>query len=188
MWQEAAEVAIEVFAPMPGPDLDVDRLFDKKNPSLLRVPINEPGALTRRLNESGWFDEEIVAAGTLTQGKAQSLLSLVTGWALVELARGRRSKSLQREFCLAVTADRVIALAMSPWSEGDATDLNVIVKVKREQRGSWPRGSVRIELDPPRKVWSGMEGGTLDLGGERFPVNWTPKSTSTELVELLARG
>jgi hypothetical protein len=187
MWSEVAEVAIEVFMPN-GPGTDLDRLFDKKNPNQLRVPINQRGALKRRLNESGWFDEEIVAAGLLTQGKAQSLLSLVTGWALVELARGRRCKSLPRELCVAVTADRVMVLAMSAWAEGDDTDIDTIIKVKREERGSWSRGSVRLELDPPRKVWNGMEGGMLDLAGERFPVNWSSGASATELVDLFARG
>jgi hypothetical protein len=188
MWSDVAEVAIDVLAPNPGPDLDLDALFDKKDPGLLRVPINQPGALKRRLNASGCFDEEIVAAGLLTQGKTQSLLSLVTGWALVELARGRRCKSLPRELCVAMTADRVMVLAMSAWAEGDALDIDTIIKVKREERGSWSRGAVRIELEPPRKVWNGMAGGTLDLDGQRFPVNWAPGSTSIELVELLARA
>ena len=90
MWSDVVEVAIEVFAPIPGPDLDLDSLFHKKDPTLLRVPLAEPHGFTRRLNASGWFDEEVVAAGLITQGKAQSLVSLMTGWALVELARGRR--------------------------------------------------------------------------------------------------
>ena len=186
MWQEAAEVAVEVFAPMPGPDLD--GILDKKDPNLLPVRINHQGELRRRLNESGWFDEEIVAAGLLTQGRAQSLVSLVTGWALVELARGRRCKSLPREFCVAVTPNRVIALAVSAWADGDEHDIDMTIKIKREERGSWSCGSVHIDLDPPRKVRSGMEGGTLDLAGERFPVNWAPKASATELVELLARA
>ena len=103
---------------------------------------------------------------------------MLTGWALVELARARRSKSLPREFCLAVTEDKVIALAMSAWSEGGGGDgsSDVVVKVKREQAGSWSRGGVRIEPDG-RKLKSGQRGGTIDLaGGEQFPVNWDTDS------------
>jgi hypothetical protein len=185
MWQAIGEVAVDVLMP-DGPGPDLKRLFDKKNPDQLRVPLSEHDAFKRRLNASGWFDDEIVAAGLLTQGKALSLTSMMTGWALVELARARRSKSLPREFCLAVTADRVVALGMSAWSEGGDGD-DVVVKVKREERGSWSRGSVRIEPDG-RKLMSGQKGGMLDLAGfEQFPVNWDG-DISDELVELLARG
>jgi hypothetical protein len=190
MWQEAGELAFDLFVPAPGADLDVESIFDKKDPNLLRVPLAEPGAFKRRLNQSGWFDEEVLAAGLLTQGKAQSLLSMVTGWALVDLVRGRRCKSLPREFCVAVTDTRVVALAMSPWSEGsgDEYSSDVIVKVKREEAGSWSRGSLRIDLDN-RKLKSGMKGGTLDLAGvEQVPVNWGKGSDSEELLALLARG
>ena len=185
MWQAVGEVAFDVLVP-DGPGPDLDRLFDKKNPDQLRVPLVERDAFKRRLNASGWFDEEIVAAGLLTQGKAMSLTSMMTGWALVELARARRSKSLPREFCVAVTADRVFALGMSAWSEGGDGD-DVVVKVKREERGSWSRGSVRIDPDG-RKLASGQKGGMLDLAGlEQFPVNWDG-DVSDELVERLVRG
>jgi hypothetical protein len=184
MWQEVAEVAIDVLAPNPGPDLD--SIFDKKNPDRLRVRLIEPDGFKTRLNLSGWFDDEVVAAGMLTQGKAQSLLSLVTGWALVEMVRGRRCKSLSRDFCVAVTADRVVALAISASAEGDETT-DVIVKVERGERGSWSRGSVRIDLDD-RELQSGAKGGTLNLPGlEPFPVNWDGPSIGG-LIELLARG
>jgi hypothetical protein len=189
MWSEVAEVAFDVLGPNPGPDLDLDSLFHKENPNLLRVPLDEPGSFKRRLNMSGWFDEEVVAGGLLTQGKAQSLKSMATGWALVEMARARRCKSLPREFCLAVTHSRVVALAMSPWSEGDGGEgsMNVVVKVKREEIGSWSRGSLRVEPDD-RRLKSGMKDGTLDLAGlERFPVNWGSGSQAEEVVELLAR-
>jgi hypothetical protein len=190
MWSDVAEIAFDVLAPNPGPDLDLDSLFHKEDASLLRVPLAEPDGFKRRLNASGWFDEEIVAAGLITQGKAQSLVSLMTGWALVELAKGRRCKSLPREFCVVVTPSRVIALAMSPWSEGGGgeTDTNVIVKVKREEVGSWTRGSLRIDLDN-RKLKSRIRGGTLELAGlERFPVNWGADTEVAEAVELLARA
>jgi hypothetical protein len=169
-----------------GAGPDVDRLFDKKNPDLLRVPLVERDSFKRRLNASGWFDEEIVAGGLLTQGMPHSLMSLVTGWALVEVARARRSKSLPREFCIAVTADRVIALALSAWSEGGEGE-DVVVKVKREELGSWSRGSVRIDRDG-RKHTFGQNGGMLDLAGlEQVPVNWKD-DTSGDMVELLARS
>jgi hypothetical protein len=185
MWSDVAEVAIDVFAPGGGPDLNYDRLFDKKDQ--LRVPLAISGAFKDRLNASGWFDEEIVAAGVVNQGKAMSLLSMMTGTALIELARAKRTKSLPREFCLAVTDDKVIALGMSAWSEGsDDGGSDVVVKVKREQVGSWARGWVRIEPDG-RKLKSGQRGGTIDLAGlEQFPVNWATGSDTEEVIRLLA--
>jgi hypothetical protein len=184
MWQEVGEVAADLLLPTGGPDLD--RIFDKRNPDRLRVRIIEPDGFKRRLNQSGWFDEEVVAAGMLTQGKAQSLLSLVTGWALVELVRGRRCKWLSRDFCVVLTADRVVALGISASAEGgEGTD--VIVKVKRGELGSWSRGSVSIDLDN-RNLKGGQKGGTLNLAGlEPFPVNWEGPSIGG-LVELLARS
>jgi hypothetical protein len=185
MWSDVAEVAIDVFAPGGGPDLNYDLLFDKKDQ--LRVPLAISGAFKDRLNASGWFDEEIVAAGIVSQGKAMSLVSMMTGTALIELARAKRTKSLPREFCLAVTDDKVIALAMSAWSEGsDDGGSDIVVKVKREQVGSWARGWVRIEPDG-RKLKSGQRGGTIDLAGlEQFPVNWATGSDTEEVIELLA--
>jgi hypothetical protein len=49
--------------------------------------------LTLRLNQSGWLADEVLAAGALRQSKQRSLLALVTGVALIEVLRPRRSKS-----------------------------------------------------------------------------------------------
>ena len=158
--EELGQLAIDVLLPDPGPDLD--RLFDKKNPDQLRVPIAEPWSFKRRLNASGWFDEEIVAGGLITQGKAQSLKSMMTGWALVELVKSRRYKALPREFCLAVTDRRVIALGLSAVSEGggETASIDVVVKVKRGEIASWSRGEIHIEPDG-RRPRTGDRGGTL---------------------------
>ena len=171
MWQDVGELAVDLFLPAPGPDLDRDSIFDKKDPNMLRVPLAQPGAFKRRLNQSGWFDEEVVAAGLLTQGKAQSLLSMVTGWALVELVRARRSSRSRGVLPRRHRDNRVIALEMSPWSEGSGAEgsTDAVVKVKRDQAGSWSRGCLRIDLDA-RNLKSGEKGGTLDLAGSsRFP-------------------
>ena len=185
MLDEAAQVAIDLFMPDVGPDLD--SLFDKKNPDQLRVPVAEPESFKRRLNLSRWFDEEIVAGGLITQGKAQSLKSMMTGWALVEVVKARRYKELPREFCLAVTDKRVIALGLSPWSEGggETASIDVVVKVKRGEIASWSRGEIHIEPEG-RRPRTGCRGGTLHLGGERVPVNWDADSKQVgELVGLL---
>jgi hypothetical protein len=182
---ELGQLAADVLLPDAGPDLN--SLFDKKNPDLLRVPLAEPEAFRQRLNASGWFDEEIVAGGLITQGKAQSLKSMMTGWALVELVKSRRYEALPREFCLAVTGKRVIALALSPWSEGggETASIDVVIKVKRGEIGSWSRRELRIEPDG-RRPRTGHRGGTLHLGGDQVPVNWDADSNQVgELVSLL---
>ena len=184
--EELGQLATDILLPVPGPDLN--SLFDKKNPDQLRVPVAEPESFKRRLNATGWFAEEIVAGGLITQGKAQSLKSMMTGWALVEIVKARRCKALPREFCLAVTDRRVIALGLSPWSEGggETSSIDVVVKVKRGEIGSWSRGEIRIEPDG-RRPRTGYRGGTLHLGGERFPVSWDADSNQVgELVGLLA--
>ena len=94
MLEEVSQVAVDLFMPDIGPDLD--SLFDKKNPDQLRVPVAEPESFQKRLNLSGWFEEEIVAGGLITQGKAQSLKWMMTGWALVEVVKARRYKELPR--------------------------------------------------------------------------------------------
>ena len=173
---------------LPNSDPDHDRLFDKKHPDRIRVPLVEAGGFKRRLNASGWFDEEVEAAGLITQGKAQSLLSMMLGWgALLELARARRHKALPREFCLAVTPTRVIALATSALAEGNGeVSGDVVVKIKREPVGTWRRGEVRAEPDG-RRLRSGYSGGTLELGDAKgIPVTWDHDHEDTqELIALL---
>jgi hypothetical protein len=146
----------------------------------LAVRLGKPGALTRALNESGWLADEVVAAGALRQGKPPSLLTAVTGVALIELAR-RRSKLLPREFVLAATAERVVALAMT--AEGDETSMPLI-KIKRGERGCWPRELVRL-IDSTTGLPT--RGATLEVAGERIPVAADGDDSTAELIELLSR-
>jgi len=82
----------------------------------------------------------------------------------------------------------VIALALSPWSEGagETASIDVVVKVKRGEIASWSRGEILIEPDG-RRPRTGYLGGTMHLDGERVPVNWgADSSQDSELVALLA--
>ena len=63
----------------------------------ISVLSESPGALRSALNESGWVDGEVIAAGGLRQGRAPTTLGLITGHAVVELAKPRRSKELPRQ-------------------------------------------------------------------------------------------
>ena len=144
-----------------------------------------PGAIKQALNQSGWVDGEVIAAGQLRQGKAPSMAGMITGTALIELARPRRSKSLPRHFVLAATADRVVAFKASSLVMGEDTGPEM-VKIKPGEAGSWPRASVRL-VDLPDGAAS--KGGTLELeGSERLPV-WRPNldgdPNTDELLELL---
>jgi hypothetical protein len=144
-----------------------------------------PGAIKQALNQSGWIAGEVIAAGQLRQGKAPSSFGLVTGTALVELARPRRSKSLPRHFVLAATADRVVAFKAWSLVMGEETGPE-LVRIKPGVCGSWPRASVRL-IDLPDGALS--KGATLELEGtERLPVSraWLDGDPNTdELLELL---
>jgi hypothetical protein len=179
MWWD---VVIDVLAPTREVR-SVERLVEKGEAGKLAVEFRVPRAFARRLNQSGWLADEVIAAGLLRQGKAPSLIGLVTGLALIQVLRPRPSKSLPREFVLAATADRVVAFALSPLKEGDGTT-ETVVRIKPGERGSWPRELVRL-IEPP--TGGKLRGATLELGGEeRIPVSWDGDDSTDELVELLA--
>ena len=178
MWWD---VLVDVLMPTGG--IRSRERSEPKHPDTIPVEVQVPGAFTRALNESGWLAEEAVAVGVLRQGKAHSVLELVSGLALFEVARPRRSKSLPREFALAVTADSVVAFAMSLWAEGTDTTTTV-VRIKRGERGRWPRELVRLTDRSSNRL---QNGGTLEIAGvERIPVVWESHGGIDELVELVS--
>jgi hypothetical protein len=180
MWDEG----LDVLWPSKGSGSLEPVLGKKTKPDELRVELHAPGALKQRLNESGWLADEVIAADLVRQGKQLSLLGMITGYALIEVARPRRAKSLPRQFVLAVTADRVVAFALSPRSEGGEGTVSV-VWIKRDECGSWPREQVRLH-DPCTRGIS--KGGTLELAAqERLPVTWEGDDDTEELIELLGR-
>jgi hypothetical protein len=177
------DVVIDVIGPH-GAAESVERNVENTASGAIAVEFRVPGAFKDRLNASGWLADEVIAAGVLRQGKEPSLLAMVTGLALIEVLRPRRSKSLPREFALVLTADRVVAFAMSPWKEEDGTT-DRVVKIKRGDRGSWPRESVRLIAPPNGREPNGR---TLELAGlERIPVAWDGDHSTDELIEQLSR-
>ena len=124
----------------------LERLDKHLTAGTLPVEWRRPGAFKRALNQSGWLDRRGGRGRHGHAGEDQSLFRMITGLALLEVLRPRRSKTLPKEFVLAATADRVVALALSPWKEGIG-DIVDVVKIKNEQRGSWRRGHVRV-IDP----------------------------------------
>ena len=87
MW---LEVVIDVLWPGKGPkalEASAERFIDGRNSGTLAVECWAPGAFKRRLNQSGWLEDEVIAAGWLEQGRTHSLLALLTGLALIQVAR-----------------------------------------------------------------------------------------------------
>src|SRR5262249_39902471 len=140
-------------------------------------------ALEDALVENGWLAEPVLAAGDLRQGREPSLVSMITGTALIEVHRPRRSRAVPKHFVLALTPDRVVAFAAVGGGEEDGP---YEVWVKPGERGSWPRDSVLlVDTSVGRKSWSGE----LVLGSDRIPV-YRPGSdtdpSTNGLIEQLA--
>jgi len=181
-----AELIVD-FLPWPGSGEKSkergDALMGTALGGAILVDPRRPNAIKDALVESGWLAEPVVAAGDLRQGKEPSLVSMVTGTALIEVMRPRRSKAVPRHFVLAVTAERVVAFGAVGGGEEDGP---YEVWVRPGERGAWPRESVRlIDAYADGKSWSG----TLVLGQEPVPV-FRPGSdtdpSTDELIELLA--
>jgi len=111
------------------------------------------GTLTKMLSSRGESmksqveaktGEAVIAAGRLRQGRTPSMTAMVTGAALFEVMRARRSKTLPRSFVLAVTAHPVVV---------------------RKEAGSWPREGVTAAIP------AGEQDGTLRLAGESIAIN-----------------
>jgi hypothetical protein len=145
------------------------------------------GGQKQVLQESGWFDEQVVAAGQLRQGKAPSMTAMLTGAALIEVLRPRRSKLLPRHFVLVATPKRIVALKASGGSpEGGDYEINI----EEGEEASFPRGRVKL-TDLPEGDQS--KGGILEIetddGLERIPVarpNLNGDANTDELIGLLS--
>ncbi|MBS1879685.1 MAG: hypothetical protein JST31_09245 [Actinobacteria bacterium] len=121
--------------------------------------------------------EEVLAAGQLRQGRKPSLAAMITGTALIGLAKPRRSKQLPRQFCLAATPSRVVAYACTGVADDeDGTNFHVVVR--GEERASWPRQAVGFEGTPAE--------GFLAVAGERFPIHQPNLDGDPETDALLA--
>jgi hypothetical protein len=105
--------------------------------------------------------EEVVAVAALSQGTPPSMLSMVTGAALIKLISPRPSKALPKRFILAVTADRVVALRGTPISDEDGNDTGAAL---RGEIASWPRAEVSASTE------EGEKGGALQVPGASIPV------------------
>jgi hypothetical protein len=121
-----------------------------------------PGAIRDFINHQGWVDEELLAAGHLRQGKPPTMLGMITGAALAEIARPRRSKLLPRHFILALTPTRV--LAFKAWAGGED---EYLIGIRPGVRAEFAREHVSLHDLPDGPT---SKGGTLRIGPDRFPV------------------
>ena len=138
---------------------------------------------TMRSQVEATTGEDVIAAGQLRQGRKPSMAAMMTGTALFDVLRPRRSKSVPKGFVLALTPNRALAFACTGVADDeDGENYRVVV---RKQHGSWPRESVSFAGLP------GREGhGTLDICGEKVEV-FRPclidDPETDELLELLDR-
>ena len=151
--------------------------------SALKVALERPDSLKRAIVESGRLADEVLAVGQLRQGKAPSTLGMVTGAALLEVLRPRRSKLLPRHFVLVATATEVVAYKASGGSPENGP---YEIRIHDEEAGRWPRSDVRMtDLEQGDR----SRGGTLIVAGESVPVarpNLDGDPSTDELFALLS--
>jgi hypothetical protein len=144
------------------------------------------GAIKTAMNEAGWLAGGVLAAGQLRQGRLPSKAAMLSGAALLEIWRPRRSKALPRHFVLAVTDTEVVAFKAAGGSnEGNGP---YVLRIDDKQQGAWPRSEVRMTELP-----EGPEGGggVLRVGAEDIPVfrPFLPgEESTTELLRVLSAG
>jgi hypothetical protein len=111
----------------------------------------------------------VLAAGHFRQGRVPSMAALMTGTALIEALRPRRSARLPKRFVLAATHDAVFAFRASGVGIGEPMDddYRYEVRIEPEVVARFPRGAVALEgVARPR----GGLAATLVAEGERIPI------------------
>ncbi len=151
----------------------------------LKLQTAADGIIKLAIEDAGWLEEEVLAAGQLRQGKAPSMVAMITGYALVEVLRPRRSKLLPRHFVMAVTPTEVVAWKATGGSSEDASTVYA-VNIREEVAARFPRESVSL-TDIPEGEKS--KGGIMTINGESFPVarpNLNGDPNTDELIAVLS--
>ncbi len=151
----------------------------------MRLETATDGVMKLALNESGLIDGDVVAAGQLRQGKAPSMAAMMTGVALVEILRPRRSKLLPRHFVLALTETEAFAFKASGGSSEDSSSV-YYVNIREEVAARFPRDAITLT---DLTDGDSSKGGTLTIGGESLPVarpNLNGDPNTDELLAVLA--
>jgi hypothetical protein len=155
----------------------------------LKVKTTRTGSFKKAINQAGWLDEEVLAAGHLRQGSTSrgKWGGLAQPWEAIQLMLPSRSEKLPRHFVLAVTASEVVAFRATEVSSQSGSAY-VELKIREGVRARYPRASVTL---------TGLEkgatsfGGTITIDGDSFPVmrpNVGGDDPNTdELIAKLAR-
>ena len=151
----------------------------------MKLQTGIDGIIKLGLNDAGWIEDEVIAAGQLRQGKAPTMVGMILGYALIEVLRPRRSKLLPRHFVMAVTANEVLAFKATGGS-GEDTPSIYEVTIRESVEARFPRGSVTLSDLPDGER---SKGGIMTIDGESFPVarpNLNGDPNTDELIAVLA--
>ena len=152
----------------------------------LKLATHTDGIIKLALNDAGWIEDEVLAAGQLRQGKAPTMVQMITGVALVEVLRPRRSKKLPRHFVMAVTEHEVFAFKATGGSGEESSSIYTI-NIRENVEARYPRDSVSL-ADIPEGEKS--KGGIMTIDGESFPVarpNLNGDPNTDELLAVLSK-
>jgi hypothetical protein len=131
----------------------------------IKVRTTRANSYRNGINEAGWIDGHILAAGYLRQGTVPS--KWAGNWpGMINLLRPRRSKKLPREFLLALTGTEVLVFKVTGVGGSEAAAFSWI-KILEGVAFRCPIESVSIS-DLPEGEKS--RGATLTIEGESFPV------------------
>jgi hypothetical protein len=111
---------------------------------------------------------------------------MLVGTALIEVLRPRRTRLLPRNFVLAVTPTRIVAL--KSWGGGTEDGDDYTIHIRPGVRGQFRRDEIALS-----DLEDGVDsrGGTLHLGPERIPVfrpNMTGGDEDTQALMALLGG
>jgi hypothetical protein len=130
----------------------------------LKVRTSMFGTFKGALNEAGWLEDEVLAAGHLRQGRAGKLRGISEQ---LQLLMPRRSKKLPRHFVLAVTADEVVAFKATEVGQDSNAAIYQQLKIREGIAFRYPRDSVSLaDLTDGAK----SRGATITIEGESFQV------------------
>lgn len=141
----------------------------------VKIKTGVPGTFKGAINEAGWLDDPVIAAGHLRQGKANFLGGF--RWLLPA-----PSKKLPRHFMLALTADEVVVFGVTEVGESGGSAYTRL-KIREGVRFRYPRESVSL-TDLPEGAAS--QGGTITIEGESIPVMRPNRYGDPNTDELLS--
>jgi hypothetical protein len=146
----------------------------------LKIRPGVEGSFKQAINDAGWTEDEVLAAGHLRQGKVPRFLNSL--W-----TRGRSDK-LPREFVLAMTAKEILAFKATEGGGDANAGAYTRLKIREGIVARFPLDSVSISDLPEGEL---SKGATLTIDGESFPVarpNQWPDANTDEFIAVLASG